>query len=109
ADCVFFYSYRDHRYLHSFPTRRSSDLPGGVEVEDGGGGVVEQLAVVRDEHDAAAPGDELAGEELDGGVVEVVGGLVEQEQVGALDRKSTRLNCSHVKISYAVFCLKKKK
>src|SRR3989442_2050354 len=28
---------------------------------------------------------------------------------GALDRKSTRLNSSHVRISYAVFCLKKKK
>src|SRR5690606_42165655 len=27
---------------------------------------------------------------------------------GQLDRKSTRLNSSHVKISYAVFCLKKK-
>src|SRR5690606_13562689 len=27
----------------------------------------------------------------------------------AIDRKSTRLNSSHVKISYAVFCLKKKK
>src|SRR5690606_41911893 len=27
---------------------------------------------------------------------------------GAEDRKSTRLNSSHVKISYAVFCLKKK-
>src|SRR5690606_42032104 len=26
---------------------------------------------------------------------------------GLLDRKSTRLNSSHVKISYAVFCLKK--
>src|SRR5436305_3220108 len=26
-----------------------------------------------------------------------------------LDRKSTRLNSSHVRISYAVFCLKKKK
>src|SRR5436309_14201415 len=32
-------------------------------------------------------------------------GGVEQLQ----DRKSTRLNSSHVKISYAVFCLKKKK
>src|SRR5690554_7786611 len=31
------------------------------------------------------------------------GGLVDQ------DRKSTRLNSSHVRISYAVFCLKKKK
>src|SRR5690606_40099333 len=28
---------------------------------------------------------------------------------GDLDRKSTRLNSSHVKISYAVFCLKKKR
>src|SRR5690606_39695751 len=27
---------------------------------------------------------------------------------GSSDRKSTRLNSSHVKISYAVFCLKKK-
>src|SRR5690606_40199721 len=31
-----------------------------------------------------------------------------QAGVGAEDRKSTRLNSSHVKISYAVFCLKKK-
>src|SRR2546426_11844876 len=29
--------------------------------------------------------------------------------VGVLDRKSTRLNSSHLVISYAVFCLKKKK
>src|SRR5471032_3539020 len=26
-----------------------------------------------------------------------------------VDRKSTRLNCSHITISYAVFCMKKKK
>src|SRR5438067_5890737 len=33
-----------------------------------------------------------------------------RERVGLLlDRKSTRLNSSHVSISYAVFCLKKKK
>src|SRR5699024_12215229 len=30
-------------------------------------------------------------------------------QVSELDRKTTRLNSSHVSISYAVFCLKKKK
>src|SRR5690606_41315652 len=30
-------------------------------------------------------------------------------RMGLVDRKSTRLNSSHVKISYAVFCLKKKK
>src|SRR5699024_12884513 len=31
------------------------------------------------------------------------------EDVKFIDRKSTRLNSSHVSISYAVFCLKKKK
>src|SRR3712207_6857597 len=29
--------------------------------------------------------------------------------IGFIDRKSTRLNSSHANISYAVFCLKKKK
>src|SRR3712207_8200316 len=33
----------------------------------------------------------------------------EQELLAGLDRKSTRLNSSHANISYAVFCLKKKK
>src|SRR3989454_5379172 len=37
------------------------------------------------------------------------GGLVEEGSVGGGDRKSTRLNSSHLVISYAVFCLKKKK
>src|SRR5438067_10539091 len=32
-----------------------------------------------------------------------------QRHALAVDRKSTRLNSSHVSISYAVFCLKKKK
>src|SRR5436309_4421543 len=32
-----------------------------------------------------------------------------RRHVDVRDRKSTRLNSSHVKISYAVFCLKKKK
>src|SRR5439155_9171153 len=32
-----------------------------------------------------------------------------QGAASAIDRKSTRLNSSHVAISYAVFCLKKKK
>src|SRR5204863_8712611 len=31
------------------------------------------------------------------------------KQISLTDRKSTRLNSSHVEISYAVFCLKKKK
>src|SRR5690625_919344 len=37
-----------------------------------------------------------------------LGGLVVQLLVGGGDRKSTRLNSSHVAISYAVFCLKQK-
>src|SRR3712207_8209286 len=36
------------------------------------------------------------------------GGGLARREVGA-DRKSTRLNSSHANISYAVFCLKKKK
>src|SRR2546421_5982552 len=34
---------------------------------------------------------------------------IQQNPVADLDRKSTRLNSSHDQISYAVFCLKKKK
>src|SRR5690606_40226182 len=43
-----------------------------------------------------------ADAELGLGLAAVEAGL------GGIDRKSTRLNSSHVKISYAVFCLKKK-
>src|SRR5690606_39490245 len=44
----------------------------------------------------------------------ILGGKRGQPAINSLglleiDRKSTRLNSSHVKISYAVFCLKKKK
>src|SRR3712207_8086819 len=35
--------------------------------------------------------------------------FTELEEMAAIDRKSTRLNSSHANISYAVFCLKKKK
>src|SRR5690606_40935349 len=45
-------------------------------------------------------------EEADEAAQDVHRSLVPQ---GRLDRKSTRLNSSHVKISYAVFCLKKKR
>src|SRR5438128_8271750 len=43
--------------------------------------------------------------------IEADGGLDLQQPQGpaALDRKSTRLNSSHGSISYAVFCLKKKR
>src|SRR5690349_23116066 len=37
------------------------------------------------------------------------GDIVLSKFMNSVDRKSTRLNSSHVEISYAVFCLKKKK
>src|SRR5688572_32540444 len=66
---------------------------------------VRLVQVVRRQHDRAAGAshglDGLADDECRLGI-ECSGGLVE-------DRKSTRLNSSHSQISYAVFCLKKKK
>src|SRR5437588_3608534 len=44
-----------------------------------------------------------------GQVIPRCGQLGRLEPVLAVDRKSTRLNSSHTVISYAVFCLKKKK
>src|SRR3712207_9310156 len=65
--------------------------------------------LVQQPHVLAAP---LLGERGHGDAddLPVVGGV--EAQVGLadrLDRKSTRLNSSHANISYAVFCLKKKK
>src|SRR5690349_22140467 len=43
-------------------------------------------------------------------LIDVSGSMAEPDKLPLLqDRKSTRLNSSHVEISYAVFCLKKKK
>src|SRR5205085_12566430 len=42
-------------------------------------------------------------------IVETLASFGVDARVSALDRKSTRLNSSHSQISYAVFCLKKKK
>src|SRR3712207_8295410 len=39
----------------------------------------------------------------------VLRAVAENHHAAVLDRKSTRLNSSHANISYAVFCLKKKK
>src|SRR5439155_24682004 len=101
--CSFFFSLSSvHRHLPSFPTRRSSDLspsprsrrcyssrrPAGRTARKS-----RSPAVWDTEPRGGAPSSRLsstAGER-------------------DLDRKSTRLNSSHVAISYAVFCLKKKK
>src|SRR5207245_8006497 len=91
------------RDLHSFPTRRSSDLVDDDRAEflkrrdgfldDGVGAGV--LA-----HEIARDADARALERA----------LLQKFRVVRLeDRKSTRLNSSHGSISYAVFCLKKKK
>src|SRR2546422_11351719 len=59
---------------------------------------------------ALRAGDRLGGHFVQGHVdgVGTVAGVAEVEDA-MLDRKSTRLNSSHGYISYAVFCLKKKK
>src|SRR3712207_8234055 len=49
----------------------------------------------------------LAGDDVERDVAPF--GMGQQRLDGVLDRKSTRLNSSHANISYAVFCLKKKK
>src|SRR5690349_22225132 len=54
---------------------------------------------------------DAAGTAVGGRAVQVAGRVRDQGalRVGTVaDRKSTRLNSSHVEISYAVFCLKKK-
>src|SRR5690606_13068128 len=58
-----------------------------------------QLAVEKAEYESVR----------DFGVLMVTDHTNAQNQLATIDRKSTRLNSSHVKISYAVFCLKKKK
>src|SRR5690242_2234522 len=78
-----------HRDLHSFPTRRSSDLAGEDPLLVG-----HRPALGRGGRERG-PGGGLG-----------VGRIPAQRDV--LDRKSTRLNSSHMSISYAVFCLKKK-
>src|SRR5438309_4503007 len=75
----FFYCPADPRDLHSFPTRRSSDL----DVDPG-----------------QRPPRSLIQARMAGPAV---------RHRAWIDRKSTRLNSSHSSISYAVFCLKKKK
>src|SRR5687768_18038584 len=62
----------------------------------------------------AADDQDVVGDRRDHGVTGALGsgrrGLVGEGAIGeAEDRKSTRLNSSHGYISYAVFCLKKKK
>src|SRR5690606_41944076 len=89
-----------------FPTRRSSDL--GLLVY--GEALGEVLLPRRYVTPAMAPGLDIDVFVYRDSEDRVVATTDEPHAVaGELDRKSTRLNSSHVKISYAVFCLKKKR
>src|SRR5438874_8155642 len=89
--------------LLSFPTRRSSDLP-----------AVAALPAAAEE--APAAGEAGIEPEFVRPLVPIARGRNDSNPVWspagdlviAPDRKSTRLNSSHVENSYAVFCLKKK-
>src|SRR5207245_11735392 len=89
--------YRHHRDLHSFPTRRSSDLIAQLQADNAAADFVERR---HEQQAASSQKGDVAGNPFDLG--DLVAGNDE-------DRKSTRLNSSHGSISYAVFCLKKKK
>src|SRR5436309_7310366 len=81
----------DHRSVHTFPTRRSSDLSRSRDRPPRHCPKVhwpKRRGAPRHRSQCATPANGLSDN---------------------VDRKSTRLNSSHVKISYAVFCLKKKK
>src|SRR5690606_41278843 len=85
-------SYVHPRVLHSFPTRRSSDLKYCSSASS---------TLSASSHAAAScrPGISAWMRRWSSSLTMTL----------TADRKSTRLNSSHVKISYAVFCLKKKK
>src|SRR5699024_12792312 len=93
------------RDLSSFPTRRSSDLVWHCRRDPGYSGLrwrgypeLGRQHTHRDscQHLRIPDGDPKNPGKPDRGLLRG-------------DRKSTRLNSSHVSISYAVFCLKKKK
>src|SRR5207253_6534215 len=104
----FFYAHSPHCTLHSFPTRRSSDLgPRQLPVyasAERRGRPWPTCGLIGDERQDAVREQRQIGQQ-DG-----VAAAARGRRTGdAQDRKSTRLNSSHVAISYAVFCLKKKK
>src|SRR5699024_11273550 len=90
------------RYLHSFPTRRSSDLADYPIFPSGGISVC--LRVIRRVGNRPVLGHICQFLR----VVRHRFGEFSDDLCHTADRKSTRLNSSHVSISYAVFCLKKK-
>src|SRR5690606_39681010 len=102
-------SSRHSRHLHSFPTRRSSDLEEGVLMQ-----ILYAFAAVGNSDDMETlsgwykriKDDTQPGYDADAHAAADYA-LLKMGERFCKDRKSTRLNSSHVKISYAVFCLKK--
>src|SRR5437867_7980650 len=86
----------DARYLHSFPTRRSSDLHFSP---------VLKLSPAEKLHHENPTGLHRNSAEL---LHQTDLFHCRRHRLLFQDRKSTRLNSSHRTISYAVFCLKKK-
>src|SRR5699024_12323534 len=79
--------------LHSFPTRRSSDLQFAFIAQ------VVRIKVYTQNDKSSTLKHHLI----------YLMNVGKRHKMDDLDRKSTRLNSSHVSISYAVVCLKKKK
>src|SRR5437868_12477003 len=88
------------RYLHSFPTRRSSDLFLAPAFSGAGAGRGTDWSTIAFQLPSPCFFQITRPRACD-----VITFL---PCVELTDRKSTRLNSSHVSISYAVFCLKKK-
>src|SRR5699024_12685235 len=91
---------------HSFPTRRSSDLDKHHGLQD-----VEERYRKR-YLDLLTNDESKARFILRSKIITEIRKYLDSEgflEVETPDRKSTRLNSSHVSISYAVFCLKKNK
>src|SRR5205814_9765292 len=104
----FLYSVLTPRALPSFPTRRSSDLRGrhGVHRLAEGG----ERERVRDDDGTHLAGTRHSDRRPLAAHRALAGGREAAQPAHRVrDRKSTRLNSSHLGISYAVFCLKKKK
>src|SRR5205814_8269209 len=92
-----------HRSLPSFPTRRSSDLPhGGAQPPHRAARFRERVLPHPDRRQRRPGVDDTLGSFR--GSKRSARSLC----LARTDRKSTRLNSSHLGISYAVFCLKKK-
>src|SRR5947209_12518936 len=98
----------DSRYLFSFPTRRSSDLLIFLEADEGA--LLRRFSETRRPHPLGGDRSITKSIQAERARLAPIRDMADLIiNTSKLDRKSTRLNSSHANISYAVFCLKKKK